>query len=61
MRELKRKLGWGFLIFGIFWYPIIGINLMLSFVDFGDKSILIIISYVFIPMLIGSILLINEK
>ena len=68
-KTLKKKIGWFFLGFGAFFWIITSINILLE----GYKSILkeidvtnypvvgfIIFYIICLPMIIGSILLINE-
>ncbi len=69
MKELKRKLGWILLFWGIVWYLIFfiyfGIDGNAIIDDLGksyfSNAIFSICFLIFIPMLVGSILLINEE
>lgn len=70
MREYKRKIGYVLLIWGVFWW----VTLLIGSILFGWKSLIVnvdksnfsillffICNITCIPMLVGSILLINEE
>lgn len=70
MKELKRKLGWILLFWGVFWW----VTLLIGSILFGWKELIVnvdksnfsillffICNITCIPMLVGSILLINEE
>lgn len=70
MKELKRKLGWILLFWGVFWW----VTLLIGSILFGWKEVIVnvdksnfsiflffICNTTCIPMLVGSILLINEE